>query len=292
MDSRKFGLGARLSPEDTRDYKAVKAPYRVLQTLPDLYLLGDSAFQPIRQQGDEGTCVGHAAADGVLGYYVQKQNLNRTLSPRDAYQGGRSLEDPIPPDTRQGTYPRAVFKYIQKAGVCREEDWPYVEKVPGTEFASAADQRPLNKVFSYAAVNLQTSELKATLMQNGPLLICVPVYLSFYNANPNTGIIVNPGNLSVDPDGYHAITVCGWDNSKGWRIRNSWGTDWGQQGYAWLPFDYPIAEAWTVIPALLDKLPTPEPTPIPEPAPVNPEPSPIKYEWPWWIKWLMNWLGW
>jgi hypothetical protein len=276
MSEKKYSLGAKPSPPDSRDYRASKASYKLLQIFPDSFILDESHFQPIRNQGNEGTCVGHAAVDGVLGFFVEKQDLDRILSPRDAYEGGRSLEQPVPPRHVEGTYPRSVFKYLQKTGVCLEEDWPYQDKNPGTEFASAAQNRLLNKVFTYFAIYPLYDDIRLALMMPGPVLVCVPVYSNFYNPNSKTGIISAPKDMFAEIDGYHAIVICGWDQDKGWKIRNSWGTDWGQDGYAWLSFDYYISEAWSVIPSILDKLPEPEPeiTPEPEAKPeIKPEPE-------------------
>lgn len=32
----------------------------------------------------------------------------------------------------------------------------------------------------------------------------------------------------------HAVVVIGYDPKKGWRIKNSWGMYWGEDGYGWV----------------------------------------------------------
>ncbi|GEM_PF-2472820 len=50
------------------------------------------------------------------------------------------------------------------------------------------------------------------------------------------------GVFTLDEEGEinHGITIVGWDDAKGpggaWRIKNSWGTDWGEEGYAWVGY--------------------------------------------------------
>lgn len=272
-----YSLGARLSPQDSRDFKS--SFYRLQQVIEPVFEIDTECISPVRNQGQEGTCVGHAAVNGLLEYFVNKLSLSRTLSVRDAYEGGRSCEISPPSSDREGTYPRAVLKYLQKFGVCLEEDWPYTSGSAGTEFASAKKNRPLNKAFSYASVNTRImADIKGALMTNGPLLICVPVYDEFYDPNPDTGKISMPKDLFVASDGLHAITLVGWNNSKqSWKIKNSWGTEWGNNGFAWLPYSYPIVEAWTIVPAILDKLDIQ--TPI------------ENNKWPKWLQWLLSWLG-
>lgn len=32
----------------------------------------------------------------------------------------------------------------------------------------------------------------------------------------------------------HAVVMMGYQSGKGWLIKNSWGTDWGENGYGWI----------------------------------------------------------
>ena len=42
------------------------------------------------------------------------------------------------------------------------------------------------------------------------------------------------------------MVIYGW-NKQGWKIQNSWGTSWGNQGRAILPYDTKLSEAYGVI---------------------------------------------
>ena len=58
-------------------------------------------------------------------------------------------------------------------------------------------------------------------------------------------------------EGGHAVLAVGYDNDRQCRnappgallIRNSWSTDWGEEGYGWLPYTYVLAglatDFWT-----------------------------------------------
>lgn len=32
----------------------------------------------------------------------------------------------------------------------------------------------------------------------------------------------------------HAVVLVGWKEGVGWKIKNSWGSDWGVNGFAWI----------------------------------------------------------
>jgi predicted secreted protein len=77
-----------------------------------------------------------------------------------------------------------------------------------------------------------TDALKQAIYDYGPVSAAVCVNSAF---QAYTGGVFNPPGwcLSIN----HAITLVGWDDSLGaWRLRNSWGPDWGEDGYMWIAY--------------------------------------------------------
>jgi len=53
----------------------------------------------------------------------------------------------------------------------------------------------------------------------------------YYLRNYDTGIFDDcTSKDALD----HAIMIVGFQSGKGWRIKNSWGSDWGENGFGWI----------------------------------------------------------
>lgn len=244
-----YATGAITSRPDSRDYEVARfnGPAAALQLAPAWSFAG--LLQPVRNQGGEGTCVGHALTT-VMGYQqataapAGQQPDREILSPRDAYEGARMLE-PVP-GGGDGAYPRAALKYAQRQGVCREDYWPYVERVRGNPRGEAGASRYANRVLTYSRVPGDVQALKEAMYWHGPIMASIPVDQRFAACGADG--VISSGGLAL---GGHAITLAGWDDARrAFRIRNSWGTTWGDRGDAWLPYWWPITEAWCCTPAL------------------------------------------
>jgi cathepsin L len=80
-----------------------------------------------------------------------------------------------------------------------------------------------------------TNEIKAALCKYGPLATRMRVVSGAFFAY--TGGVYNESVASDSSGGGHAVVIVGWDDSKGaWRMKNSWGADWGEDGYAWIAY--------------------------------------------------------
>jgi hypothetical protein len=106
-----------------------------------------------------------------------------------------------------------------------------------------------------------------------PLYIAIPIFGGMYGSQARkTGVVPSPvPNEYIY--GYHAVILIGWKNINGepyWIMVNSWGTDKADNGIYYLPFDYPMTEAWMIT----DDPPIPNPEPVPPP---TPRPSSCKW---------------
>ena len=81
--------------------------------------------------------------------------------------------------------------------------------------------------------------MKACLASGYPFVFGFTVYESFESdavAQSGHAPMPGPGEKVL---GGHAVMAVGYDDSQQWFIiRNSWGTEWGMEGYFTLPYDY------------------------------------------------------
>lgn len=107
-------------------------------------------------------------------------------------------------------------------------------------------------------------EVKHYLANGFPSMFGFTVYTSYVQASKNGGKIPFPASVNESAKGGHAVVAVGYDDdlvitnkfdnsqTKGaLKIRNSWGTAWGEEGYGWLPYEYVLkrqaVDFWTMI---------------------------------------------
>ena len=219
---------------------------------------------PIENQGSLGSCTAQAGA-GLIEYYERKAFGSHIDASRlFLYKATRNLMG-LAGDT--GAYLRTTMGAMVLFGVPPEKYWPYTDrKHPGPAGERTFDAEP--PPFCYAfAQNYQAikyfrldppgtplatilQRVKAFLSAHLPSMFGFTVFSSIWDANA-TGEIPYP-SPGDSVEGGHAVVAIGFDDnlkikgsSPGSKetkgallIRNSWGKDWGNNGYGWLPYDY------------------------------------------------------
>jgi hypothetical protein len=227
---------------DDRDYlmraylPVIKAPKKVDYS---------RSMSPVRDQGDEGTCVGFAVTAGMKEYQeLLDYSKLVLLSPRFLYSECKKL-DGMP--EAEGTSLRIAMKVLKEKGVCREKFWPYSPHQRDRFRNGAQPDAKKFRVITYARI-LNLNELLINLASKGPCVMGVEVFKGMMNTK--TGIVTMPAGGET-PIGGHAICAAGYDdNTKLIKFKNSWSDDWGSNGYGFLPYAYIekyMMDAWSSV---------------------------------------------
>ena len=191
---------------------------------------------PIDDQGNLGSCTGNAIAGAID--LIDKKNQNRLLrvSRLFIYYQERLLEGTISQD--RGAYIRDGIKACYTVGAPLESTWPYdITKFSRTPSSVAYADAAKRKVVSYAKCE-DFNAVKNALAAGTPVVVGFQVYSSFESvAVARTGIMPYPNVAKEQLLGGHAVCLVGYDDAHNWFIaRNSWGPNWGDHGYFYMPY--------------------------------------------------------
>ncbi len=191
-----------------------------------------SSFGPPRDQEQRPTCSAFAASDAHAGV----RSGWDPLSVEWAYYHAVRRDGGKPDD---GATLGNMLKALELDGQPHESGWPYIT----TPIIDVATWKPPAGVA--ALFRRDGNPMTATLdeiiskIDGGvPVLMTISVSDAFYLPGKD-GVIDSAEN--PDPTRRHAVVAVGHGVRASERIiliRNSWGADWGIEGYAWLTDTY------------------------------------------------------
>lgn len=215
---------------------------RIAPAIPTTLDLAATAYMPpVYDQGQLGSCTANGWA--CLYEFDQRKQKQADFTPSrlQLYYDERVIEGDVNQDA--GAQIRDGAKVLVKYGVAAESLWPYtVKKYRTAPSAAAMADAAKHKAVKYAAVsNAAVASLQNALALSYPLVFGTTLYPSFESdAVAASGIVPMPtaDDLRAGPIGGHCMVIVGWNTSRQFKVRNSWGAGWGQAGYCWMPFDY------------------------------------------------------
>jgi C1A family cysteine protease len=247
------GHGGKPDPPDERDLPHPKTPAAV-KTHVDL---STWRWMPeVWSQGPCDSCVPHAVAAAWQFATVWSKVPPVTLSRLFIWYEGRLLENSVAVDT--GIAIRTALKVLYITGAPPEAAWPYdpdqyLVKPP----PEAYEQAPQHKAQNFFAVKpahgqTQLERLKAVLADGYP--VCFYFHHTRALESPEvaqSGVLPMPkADEPLVGDGHAGLLVGYDDDASTFKVRNSYGKCWGQQGYFTMPYEYvtsPYAkDFWTV----------------------------------------------
>lgn len=216
------------------------------------------AVTPIKNQGQCGSCWAFSATETIESHFILGNGMTYgvSLSPQQItscttadYGCG-------------GGEPMDAYDYVMSVpGLTNEWNWPYVQSMvesTATANCSAAKEQAINGTMAtlegvYAQLDgykfatapcygagcyEQNLTQLAEAVEHGPVSICVVAQeWDFYAGGVMSADACGPmGDAFVD----HCVQLVGFEKNAPqpyWIVRNSWGTEWGEDGNIFLQFD-------------------------------------------------------
>jgi len=232
-------LGWKPDLPDFRD-RVLSLPAEKTASLPSSVDLRKSealAFE-IYDQGNLGSCTANAI--GAAFHFEQLRQGLRGFTPSRLfiYYNERSMEGTVEKDN--GAYIRDGIKSLNKEGICPESMWPYdIDTFTQKPDEICYKEATLNTCKEYARVPQTMEDMKGCINEGFPFVFGFAVFESFMTHEvATTGIMPMPDEFEGILGG-HAVQACGYDDENQWFIvRNSWGEEWGDKGYFYMPYEY------------------------------------------------------
>ena len=264
-----YGLGLTFM-----DVDAYRSSYILRADPVSVPSLFDLSFDtpPPGDQGQQGSCVGWAVAYAMKSYQERVErgwplaDQRHLMSPAYVYNQIR-----LPGG---GAYFQDAFNLLVDQGAASLAAMPYDPRDFRRAPSAAARREAANyKIASFGAVERSSHdsfvrEVKRHLVQRRPVIIGIWVYPDFRRLNRSNPIYDDTSGYN---SGGHAIVIIGYDDARSaFKIINSWGTDWGIDGYGWIDYDASerlILEAYVVEDVIAsDVNDPPAPATVPSPA--------------------------
>ncbi len=209
-----------LTPKNTNLRKKLQIPDEI-----DWVSLG--AVTPVKDQGQCGSCWSFSTTGSMEGaYYIKTQQLVSFSE-----QMLVDCSSPMNHGCNGGLMDRAFRWISNEGGLCSEDDYPYTS---GTTLKAGTCQENSCELVSNSKVSgwtdLDSTDIAfVTALAQQPVSVAIEAdqrAFQFYSSG-----ILPASECGTNLD--HGVLAVGYD-SVSYKIKNSWGETWGDQGYIYL----------------------------------------------------------
>lgn len=210
---------------------------RVADKLPEIFDWRTTGFvSPVRNQGGCGSCYAFSA----MGMNEARWRLRTNNTEQPVFSPQDIVECSEYSQGCDGGFPYLIGgKYAEDFGIVDEKCNPY----KGKDGKCSTDKScPRQYSYNYQYIGgfyggCNEELMKINLVKNGPLSVSFEVYNDFFHYKG--GVYVHTGlqeKFNPFEITNHAVLLVGYgvDAATGvkfWTVKNSWGTQWGEDGY-------------------------------------------------------------
>ncbi len=229
----------RVEPRIEPKEEAVEVGYLVNPAAAAFNLRDKNLTTPIRAQQTCGSCWAFTTIALVETSYKIQTKKDLDLSEQQIVDCAIGADGQRAGSCDGGWYGSAL-ESLQKNGAVLESASPYRNK----NFICAGFMPSPYKVATWSFIRPDdslpsVSDIKKAIARYGAIATCVKVTPAFQAYAG--GVFDEHVRLNDANDQNHAVVLVGWDDKKGRRgsflLRNSWGREWGENGYMWIEYE-------------------------------------------------------
>ena len=210
-------------------------------TLPTDFYLG------VPLPGNQGyqSCAAWAVGYGMLSYIFKSIEGHENYNGYDRVFSPNYIWNQKNGGLNQGVKIGGAFRLIREQGCCKLSFMQVTVPINSDPSAAAKANAANYKLTDFNRFELfDINKFKSYIVAGFPLVIGVNVDNAFQPNGKSQFEEKSDGRLVWKKykdnarDG-HAMLICGYDDDiNAFKVLNSWGTDWGNEGYFWLDYDF------------------------------------------------------
>jgi hypothetical protein len=233
-------------------------------------------FPPPGDQGRQGSCVAWSVGYALRGYYYRQRTRGWTSNASNLFSPAYIYNQLVKtPDCTGGSNIRAALELVRTEGIATLADFPYDDRScvrkPTGDIKQRAEPNAISSYRSFGrAGEIRPDDVKGSLLAGDPIEIGMNIDQPALSRLRRGQIYDQDGPSRFEG---HAMVVTGFDDrTQAFKVINSWGTKWADDGFGWI--SYRAFSANTLVAFVVNDQGgvTPQPAPAPAPSPV---PAPV-----------------
>ena len=195
---------------------------------------------PVFDQGDIGSCTAQGTCGAFEFEQMKEYGQHEAMSRLFLYYNTRKMEGTVDEDSGCAIHDvvHSISTFKDSKGVCVESMWPYdTSKFKDEPTNECYINGTKNHVLKANRIRHSLDDFKQSLVDGFPIIFGFVVFESFQTID-NTGMMPMPTKNDKELGGHCILCVGYSDEKKCLIIRNSWGSEWGDKGYFYMPYEF------------------------------------------------------
>ncbi len=193
-------------------------------------------FPVVKNQGHQGACTAFSLVS-VFEYFLMRFSEGKYTDLSEAFSYFNSRREAGNTEIDEGATFNDVLKAAKDYGLCLENLCPYNEDTYNEIPSDESYQDGISRCVTEAKnIQIDINHIKSAIAKGLPVVVSIKSFGAMRKM-ANGFVCYDVVDNTVQTDSYHAMVICGYSDKEGYFIiRNSWGKDFGDNGYCYYPY--------------------------------------------------------